>query len=59
MKKIYIFKCNKCHKMNPVSGFLVGEQICFLKFVKKKHIPKFVRPFCDATTYPIDISKYI
>lgn len=58
-EKIYIFKCNKCHKMDPVPGFLVGEQIGFLKFIKKKHTPKFVCPFCGASMYPIDISKYI
>ena len=37
-EKIYIFKCKKCHKLDPVPGFVIGEHMGFLKFIKKTHL---------------------
>ena len=37
-EKIYIFKCKKCHKLDPVPDFIVNECMGFLKFIKKKSI---------------------
>ena len=33
---IYVYECKKCHKLDPVPGFVVGEQLGFLKFIKIK-----------------------
>ena len=33
-EKIYIFKCKKCHKLDPVPSFVVNEHMGFLKFIK-------------------------
>lgn len=35
-EKIYIFKCKKCHKLDPVPSFVVNEHMGFLKFIKKR-----------------------
>lgn len=53
---IFIYKCKKCKKLDPVPGFVVGEQIGFLRFIgKKKSIPKMECPYCNGTMLPIDI----
>ena len=33
-EKIYIYKCKKCNKLDPVPGFIVGEQMGLLKVVE-------------------------
>lgn len=38
-EKIYIFKCKKCHKLDPVPDFIVSEYMELLKFTKKKNYP--------------------
>lgn len=35
-EKIYVFQCKKYKKYDPVPGFIVSEQIGFLKFSKQK-----------------------
>lgn len=40
-EKIYIFKCKKCHKLDPVPGFVIGEHMGFLKFIKKNELLKW------------------
>lgn len=55
---IYIFKCKKCKKMDPVPGFIVGEQIGFLKFIKKKNtIPTMQCPYCGGTMFKLEDFK--
>jgi len=56
-EKIYIFKCKKCHKLDPVPGFIVSEQLGFLKFIKKKDTPKMECPYCNGTMVPIENFK--
>ncbi len=51
---IYIFKCKKCGKLDPVPAFVVGEHIGFLKFIGKKSIPKMECPYCNGTMIPKD-----
>lgn len=48
-EKIFIFKCTKCGKLDPVPSFIVDEQQGFLKFIKKKSIPKMDCPYCGST----------
>lgn len=52
-EKIYIFKCKKCGKLDPVPGFVIGEHMGFLKFIKKKDSPKMECPYCNGTMVPI------
>ncbi len=54
---IYIFKCKKCHKLDPVPGFIISEQLGFLKFIKKKDTPKMECPYCNGTMVPIENFK--
>lgn len=54
-EKIYIFQCKKCKKYDPVPGFIVSEQIGFLKFSKQKTTPEMQCPYCGGKSYPIDI----
>lgn len=55
-ENIFIYKCKKCKKLDPVPGFVVGEQIGFLRFIGKKNsIPKMQCPYCNGTMLPIDI----
>ena len=54
-EKIYIFQCKKCKKYDPVPGFIVSEQISFLKFSKQKNTPEVQCPYCGGKSYPIDI----
>ena len=56
-EKIYIFKCKKCHKLDPVPGFVIGEHMGFLKFIKKKDTPKMECPYCNGTMIPIENFK--
>ncbi len=56
-EKIYIFKCKKCHKLDPVPGFIVSEQMGFLRFIKKKDTPKMECPYCNGTMVPIENFK--
>lgn len=54
-EKIYIFKCTKCKKMDPVPGFIVGEQMGFLKFLgKKKRTPEMECPYCNGKMIPVE-----
>ena len=55
--KIYIFKCKKCHKLDPVPDFIVNECMGFLKFIKKKSTPKMDCPYCGSTMLPIDLDN--
>ena len=48
-EKIYIFKCTKCGKSDPVPSFIVEEQQGFLKFIGKKSKPKMDCPYCGKT----------
>lgn len=54
-EKIYIYQCKKCKKYDPVPGFVVGEQLGFLKFSKQKISFKMQCPYCGGKSYPIDI----
>lgn len=55
---IFIYKCKKCKKLDPVPGFIVHEQAGFLKFIgKKKSIPNMQCPYCNGTMLPIDIDN--
>ena len=56
-EKIYIFKCKKCHKLDPVRGFVIGEHMGFLKFIKKKDTPKMKCPYCNGTMIPVENFK--
>lgn len=56
-EKIYIFKCSKCHKLDPVPNFILDEQLGFLKFIKKKAVPEMDCPYCGNTMLPIDLDK--
>ena len=56
-EKIYIFKCKKCHKLDPVPGFVIGEHMGFLKFIKKNDTPKMECPYCNGTMIPIENFK--
>lgn len=46
---IYIFKCKKCGKLDPVPSFVISEHSGFLKFIRKKSIPKMECPYCNGT----------
>lgn len=50
---IYIFKCKKCGKLDPVPSFIVNEEAGFLKFIRKKSIPKMECPYCNGTMVSI------
>lgn len=54
---VYIYKCKKCHKLDPVPGFIVSEQIGFLKFINKKANPKMDCPYCGGPMLPIENLK--
>ncbi len=56
-EKIYIFKCKKCNKLDPVPCFIINEHIGFLKFIKKKDTPKMECPYCNGTMIPIENFK--
>ena len=55
-EKIYIFKCKKCHKLDPVPSFIVNEHMGFLKFIKKNKISEMYCPYCGGTMFPLDLS---
>lgn len=50
---IYIYECNKCHKLDPVPGFIVNEQLGFLKFIKQKKSYEMQCPYCGKKSFPI------
>lgn len=56
-EKIYIFKCKKCHKLDPVPSFVINEQIGFLKFIKKESTPEMDCPYCGGTMLPLDLKN--
>jgi len=57
-EKIYIYKCMKCKKLDPVPGFIINEQIGFIKYIKKKKsIPKFECPYCGNDMLPLDVKE--
>lgn len=57
-EKIYIYKCKKCHKLDPVPGFVVSEQMGFMKFIKKKvSMPKMECPYCNGIMLPINFKN--
>lgn len=56
-EKIYIFKCKKCNKLDPVPSFIIDEHMGFLKFIKKKGTPKMECPYCNGTMIPIENFK--
>ena len=58
-EKIYIFKCYKCNKLDPVPGFIVNEQLGLLKFIKKKSEITMDCPYCGKTMLPIDLDQSI
>ena len=52
---IYIYQCTKCKKFDPVPGFIVNEQLGFLKYIgKKKTSPEMECPYCGKKSLPID-----
>ena len=55
-EKIYIFKCKKCHKLDPVTSFIVNEHMGFLKFIKKDSTSEMDCPYCGGTMFPLDLS---
>ncbi len=57
-EKICIFKCKKCHKLEPVPSFVINEQIGFLKFIKKESTPKMDCPYCGSTMLPLDLKNW-
>ena len=56
-EKIYIYKCKKCKKYDPVPGFVVSEQLGFLKFSKQKVTPGMECPYCGGKSFPIDLNN--
>ena len=56
-EKIYIFKCKKCNKLNPVPSFIIDEHMGFLKFIKMKDTPKMECPYYNGTMIPIENFK--
>lgn len=56
-EKIYIYKCKKCNKLDPVPGFIVGEQMGLLKFLGKKKTPAMECPYCGGVMLPIENLK--
>ena len=56
-EKIYIFKCKKCHKLDPVPSFVVSEQMGFLKFIKRKSTLEMDCPYCGGTMLPLDLKN--
>lgn len=54
---IYIFKCKKCGKLDPVPSFIVAEEVGFLKFIKKNSVPKMECPYCNGSMISIYNSK--
>ena len=56
-EKIYIFKCKRCHKLDPVPDFIVNECVGFLNFIEKKSTPKMECPYCGGTMLPIGLKN--
>ncbi len=56
-EKIYIYQCKKCKKYDPVPGFVVSEQLGFLKFSKQKVSPEMECPYCGGKSFPIDLNN--
>lgn len=56
-EKIYIYKCKKCKKYDPVPGFVVNEQLGFLKFSKQKISYEMECPYCGGKSFPIDLNN--
>lgn len=56
-EKIYVYECTKCHKLDPVPGFVVCEQLGFLKFIKSKKSFEMECPYCGKPSFPIDEPK--
>ncbi len=56
-EKIHIFKCKKCHKLDPVPDFIVNECMGFCNFIQKKGKPKIDCPYCGGTMLPIDLDN--
>ncbi len=54
---IYIYQCKKCKKYDPVPGFVVSEQLGFLKFAKQKISYEMECPYCGGKSFPIDLNK--
>lgn len=52
-EKIYIYKCTKCGKLDPVPSFVVSEQLGFLKFINKKKSFEMECPYCGKPSFPI------
>lgn len=46
---IYIFKCKRCVKLEPVPSFIVNEEAGFLKFIRKKSFSKTECLYCNGT----------
>lgn len=55
-EKIYIFKCKKCHKLDPVPSFVVNEHMEFLKFIKKESTSEMDCSYCGGTMFALDLS---
>lgn len=56
-EKIYIYKCKKCKKYDPVPGFVVSEQLGFLKFSKQKISYEMECPYCGGKSFSIDLNN--
>ena len=56
-EKIYVYECKKCHKLDPVPGFVIGEHLGFLKFIKAKKSYEMECPYCGGPSFPIKTSE--
>ena len=54
---IYVYECKKYHKLDPVSGFIIGEQLGFLKFIKVKKSYEIECPYCGGQFFSIKTSE--
>lgn len=54
-EKIYIYKCRKCNKLDPVPSFVVNEQLGFLKFINAKKSYEMECPYCGGKSFPVNL----
>lgn len=56
-EKIYIYQCKKCKKYDPVPGFVVSEQLGFLRFSKQKVSYEMEFPYYGSKSFPINLNS--
>ena len=54
---IYIFKCKKCKKLDPVPSFIVNEQMGFFKSIKKEYTSEMECPYCGGSMLPLNLKN--